>query len=133
MYNLKITKEQAEVIIKALDLFSRIGIAQFEEILKHPTWQKRIWSGEVDLDHIREAEHSIDMAKFLITGERHGGPGITVADEPNRVAYDILQVIQHRLAWDEKPEGGIQVNFRDPIKWSDQPLAKIEKENNDEE
>ena len=126
MYNLNITKEQAEVLIKALDLYSRIGIGQFEEILKHPTWRYKLISSDHQIN--RAAEIMIADLRQLITGERHGGPGITVSEEHNRIAYDMLQVIQHRLAWDENPEGGTQVNFHDPIQWADHGLAEIEKE-----
>ena len=128
MYNLKMTKEQAEILVKALDLYSRIGIGQFEEILNHPTWQKRSFSSEVDYKDLREAEYFIANVKQLIIGQSHGGPGMSVSEEHNRIAYDILQVIQHRLAWDEKPEGDTHVKFHEPHQCADHKMVEIERE-----
>lgn len=132
MYKMTLTKEQAEVLVKALDLFSRVGCGQFEEVLRHPTWYlKAVLSDKpVSMQDIRS---HIDEAKYLLTGLKSGvAVGITVADEPNRVAYDILQVIQHRLAWDENPEGGMETSYHEPMMWSEQPAAKIEKEEENE-
>jgi len=128
MYNLKITKEQAEILVKALDLYSRIGIGQFEEILKHPTWQRRIFSDKMSYTSLDEARYFLDNVRQIITGQRHGGIGITVSEEHNRIAYDILQVIQHKLAWDDKPEGDTTVKFHEPMQRANHKMATIEKE-----
>jgi len=44
-----------------------------------------------------------------------------------RIAWDLQQVIRHRLAWDRNPKGGIQVSFDDPLKSSREPLASIKR------
>jgi len=132
MYKLTLTKEQAAVIAQALDLFSRIGCGQFEEILRHPTIVKKLYKlidSDKYLKSREEAQYGIRVAKKVITGfEPNSSESIVVADEPNRIAYDIFQVIRNRIAWDEKPAGGMEVDFTDPTKWSEQPLPQIEQE-----
>jgi hypothetical protein len=125
-YTLTMNKEQAEVICKALDLFSRIGCGQFEEILKHPTIEKDIIYGKVQHVYVQLARKELDIAKQMLTGHPPGvSTGITVADEPNRIAYDVFQVIRNRLAVDNNDHEH-SVYRQDPMKWSDQPLPTIE-------
>ena len=51
--------------------------------------------------------------------------------EEAKIAYDLHQVIRHQLAWDQKPEGDITVDFDTPVKFSRQALATISKESSD--
>ena len=43
MATIKLTNKQLRLIQTALDLYSRVGILQFEEILSHPTIEKLIY------------------------------------------------------------------------------------------
>lgn len=125
MYRLDMNEEQAKIICKALDLFSRVGCGQFEEIMRHPTIEKDIMQGKVGRGHIDVSRRLLDEAKNLLTGHPIGvSTGITVADEPNRVAFDIFQVIRNRLAVDNNdPE--MSVHRHKPMKWSEQPLPVV--------
>lgn len=130
MYKITLNKEQAELLVKALDLFSRVGCGQWEEILRHPTLAKRIMQSKTG-SPVREARAYIDSAKKIITGFDGGvSEGITTADEPNQVAYDMLQVLQHRLDRDANRENGIGVRnyLIEPTQWSDSPMIEISKE-----
>lgn len=40
---IEITEKQANLIIRALDFYSRIGIGQFERIKEHPTFEKILY------------------------------------------------------------------------------------------
>ena len=42
MAKLELTNKQLRLVQTALDLYSRIGILQFEEILRHPTLEQVI-------------------------------------------------------------------------------------------
>jgi len=128
MYNLKVTREQAEVLTKVLDMFSRIGIGQLEEILRHPAYNLKVVTGEINLARSRRARELLNEVRSLITGQRQGGIGIPLSDEQNKIAYDILQVVQHRLAWDERPEGSSEIWFQEPMREANHPLAEIEEE-----
>ena len=46
-----------------------------------------------------------------------------------RIAWDIQQVIRHRIAWDRNPKGNITVDFDSPLKTSDEQLPIIEEDN----
>jgi len=130
MYNLKITKEQAEIMEKALDLFSRIGTGQFEEILRHPTWRKKMLTGEIKPSAIAIAKRNIDGAKKLITKFDSGASmSIVGASEDTRSAYDILQVIRYSI-WqdsDNKEDTAHLVNAQKPMKLADHSLPEMNK------
>jgi len=81
-------------------------------------------------ENIREAENLLYEVKKLLTGLKHNvNPGITMVNNNAKIAYDLHQVIRHRLAWDENPEGDFwNVFFDTPMQVSDQPLAEINKE-----
>lgn len=122
-YTLAITEEQARVLVNACDFFSRIGIGQLDRVLDEFRFSK-----DVSPEKLDEARKFIDHAKFLLTGfppnASHGIRSPQVKDI-YRVAYDLQQVIRHRLAWDAKPEGGIGVHFDEPWRSSNEPLATI--------
>jgi hypothetical protein len=132
MYVLVVNDEQAEVLAKALDLFSRIGCGQIEELLRHPTIQKKLYElidSDKYLDTKNEAEILIGKLKKLLVGfDLNASQSITIAHEPNRVAYDIFQVLRNRIAWFKRPAGGMEVDFHEPIKWSEQPLPEVKRE-----
>jgi hypothetical protein len=140
-YNLHLTGEQADTIVKALNLFMRVGMGEFTEILEHPT----IRTARLSTPGSLPEPHNWRESLFRIQREvfpklRSGNYGITspeIGDE-NRIAYDLFQVIQHRRSWDEPfgqaavaienghtPTG---VNFQEPMQVGPQPLARIEKE-----
>ncbi len=124
-YTLDINEEQAEVLCKALDLFSRIGCGQFERILGHPTIKKSLLQKENAQVARRVSASLLDTAKQILTGHGTGSStSITVADKPNRVAYDIFQVIRNRLAIDND-EHELSVHRHEPQKWSEQSLPVI--------
>lgn len=124
MYTLNMNEEQAKIMCKALDLFSRVGCGQIEEIMRHPTIEKRLLHGESQYAR-RVSATILDAAKHILTGHGTGSStGITVADEPNRVAYDIFQVIKHKLAINNN-EHELSVHRHEPMQWSEQPLPVV--------
>ncbi len=123
MYNLKFNQEQAQIIIRALDLYARIGIGQFESILD--VYDRPCNLDLKERDGIREG---LRHAKLCAGHPENGSFGIhnsKVRDE-FRAAFDIQQVIRHRVAHDRSPEGGNQIDFDTPYRISSQPLPEIE-------
>jgi hypothetical protein len=127
-YQLWLTEKQAQVLVNALDLYSRIGMGQFSEIahvlrmnvLGNPSWQ---------VDALAKVEEITREASSYWMGGSGDYYGIT-SEKINdifRVAWDLQQVIRYRLAWDRKPEGGIQVHFDEPWKSSTEDFAIIKK------
>lgn len=119
-YRLTLSKSQAETLIRALDLYTRIGLGQLEEIA-------HMFAFEISPDEKDRLRAHLDQAKLVLGHPANGSHGINSieVDDDFRAAYDIQQVVRHRLAWDKKPEGGIQVNFDEPRQTSDQPLPQI--------
>ena len=132
MYNLKINKNQAEVISKALDLYSRIGAGQISEILWHPSVAEKMWVKNSNLSenqmNQKLVRQLLDDIKRIIWGYKpNENGGISMAEEIDKIAYDLHQVIRHKIAWDGKPKGGNTVDFHKPMKYSKEELAKMER------
>jgi len=128
-YQLFLTEKQAQVLVSALDLYSRIGMGQLSEVayvlrmnaLGNPNGQADVLAKVEDLT--REA------ASYWMGGSgSYYGIFSEKINDSFRVAWDLQQVIRYRLAWDRNPEGGIQVIFDEPLKSSQEPLACIKKQ-----
>lgn len=133
-YNLKIDEKQAHVLIKALDLYSRIKCGQIKEVGN--ILRDAICAGEREGPQVKNmelADQLLDKVAMLyfpelpMPGASHSIRSAPGVDE--RVAYDIQQVIRHRIAWDgvepgKTPQG---VWGYEPSATAQHPLAKIEK------
>jgi len=119
-YQITLNREQAQTISKALDFHSRIIGGQFQEIID------LFWDAKPE--NVKEAEKILTRLKYLLTGMgEDGNLGIGNISENGRNAYDLHQVIRHRLALD-KPESRheFSVDFRSPSQYGTQPFAQIE-------
>jgi len=124
-YELSISEKQARVILASLDLFSRIGIGQLREVLRHPQYQLKMID---DNETYTYCQRLLDQVKKLLTGHGpHSSYGVCHPEvhEDSNIAYDLLQVIRHRLSWDRIPDGGPEINFDPPIQFSEEELAEI--------
>lgn len=129
-YQLTISEKQTRVIMYALDLFSRIGIGQLEEILRHPQYANVIFNNNATYKVCKELLDEIK--RYLTNFPPHASYGIGHPEVHGdcTISYDLVQVIRHRLAWDNNPEGGIQVDFGKPMRFSnEEELAKIKQIN----
>lgn len=101
-YNLKCNEEQLKVIQKSLDLFSRILIGQIDEVV-HVFRNENINNYKFDFNKINNLSHEIRKLKTNIELCPNSSFGIHNSDfvpDSSRKAYDILQVIRHKLSWD---------------------------------
>jgi hypothetical protein len=119
-YSLEVTEKQSEVLCAALEMYSRVQTGQFWAMAE--PWY-------FNHDNHRQLYDALDALKPIIFPELphngyHGIHSPKVADEA-QMAWDIQQVIRHRLAWDKTPEGGIGVSFHDPLLSGLAPAAKI--------
>jgi hypothetical protein len=124
-YTLELSRTQCQVLVSALDNFSRLGMGQFYTVVSEhiPRNFRSINMQEVNdmCDKLKLAVHS-----GLDTNAYHGIHSGEISDY-YRVAWDLHQVIRHRISWDEHPEGGMTVNFDTPMRSSEkEELAKIE-------
>lgn len=122
---LELTKEQAETVVRALDLYSRIGCGQFHEI------------EAVLLSRWREAESNDEVRKSLDAAKNHMFPGIggnTYFSIVNRKvpldfrrAFDLMKCIQRPLAIARDPNPRYPTVDYDGalLNVSDEPLPRV--------
>jgi hypothetical protein len=126
---LKLNEEQANLIKKALDFYSRMHMGQFEEILHIP-----IKHANKEIEHCCGyrggcEDYLIRALKKELTGMDGDYQGISSKDMPDyvRTCKDLCEVIRNGLAWYSNPKGDIYVDFDRPFHWNRKiPLATIE-------
>ncbi|MAE81284.1 MAG: hypothetical protein CMB80_01020 [Flammeovirgaceae bacterium] len=125
IYNLKLSPEHARIVVAALDLYSRIGMGQFEEIPAIFRLDRRIDRDQLDtvrqlVDAIKETLFQLPPnASFSICSEKDVLPDY-------RTAYDIECVLRQQVATIEKHHK-MSVWHGDPLHTNkDIPLVKCE-------
>lgn len=122
-YTLTLDPTQARVVIAALDLYSRVGMRQFDAIGSAITFELRREGDEREaIDAILEARKAFDVAKQALGFGSGSSLGIRGAPRPARIAYDVQQVLRQRVANQESP-GGWSTWHDDPLPTDDHPLA----------
>ena len=118
MYNLKISKKQASIIIESLNLYSRLLCGQTEEISN--LFMFSFFDKDISLPKVKEICNELKKTVFpeLQKNESYGIYQDSIGENP-KIAYDMIQVIRHKLAWDRKPDGGNTVDFGKPLKTSE--------------
>lgn len=137
-YTLTVTPEQARVISTACELLARLGLGQWPEFLRH-------MPGQVPMEYHNAIDRLLpEMARLLsehgpqgtaINGwNSHLGVGSPHVRDAAHTAFDLHQVIRHRLAWDAaKAEGKdkdrmhtMGVQYDTPMHYGREPPAKME-------
>lgn len=139
-YDLKITRKQAEVLSMACEFLSRIQCGQIREVFEHLPLQTEI---EYETLHEIQDQISLMMPVILKRGIDGWSRSFSIgSDEVHKsagIAYDLHQVIRHKLSWEKAVKRGviksedsprkfpemITVDFDDPRKVSAEPLAQI--------
>lgn len=133
-YKLTITEHQASVINRALDFYSRMLIGQVREI-KNVYKMERNFNDLPDHDQADEAIEKVRELYFP-GHPSNGSFGIYSPEVPDsaRIAWDIQQVIRHRIAWRRAGDPSERdwstmtgVTYDEPMKSSSkEDLPKIE-------
>lgn len=112
-YSLQLNRRQALIVSEALDLYSRIHLGQFREVVR-PEWWNRDGksSAETFLMQARAALFP-DLGTYV--GASYGITQREEVHDAARISFDLYHAICHRLAWDRNPSGSIQVDY-DPIR-----------------
>lgn len=135
-YTLTLTASQMHVLSRAAEVLARLGIGQIPDALRElPA------SGDIDWSAWHDDCEAVCkiMSKHMpnkINGW-NSNLGINNADNGARIAWDLHQVIRHRLAWDRAIEQGITdgasrdwsqmmgVCYDEPMKTAPEPLAAV--------
>lgn len=123
MYQLTVSDEHVSMLLRALDLYSRVGCGQFERILE--LFQDDPRRRE---DNVIQWETLFRLFKQqLLSLKGNASYSICSPEIPvdYRLAWDMLQVIQHHIAWAVQPEGGHLVKFDLPMNVSGIPFCTI--------
>jgi hypothetical protein len=113
--------QTARIVVDALDMYSRIGLGQLDEIVSLGRFGllTNAKGEKPSADALEDAEYHLAQAKQALFGyapnASHGIFSDKVA-ERFRTAWGALKAIRHRLAWDRTPTGGIQVSFDEPMR-----------------
>ena len=144
-YTLTITEEQARALQYATDVLQRVQLGQWEEIvdwlpLKKPTDYTKLHEDRRIIGKIL-SEHMVDQIDGYGSSLGIGHPDLP---KNNGVLYDLNCVIRRKLAIDSAVEDGIienenvsrndmpiTVNFDVPMHWGTEPLAKMERVDQD--
>ena len=137
-YTIELNEHQAQTIAQACEILARLGIGQFRDALEQlPTTAFRPDGWNEDMDTIGRmlSKHTISNVDGW-----HSSLGIHQKQvrEQSKDAWDLYQVIRHRLSWDRAISEGITdgksrnwsggmmgVNYDEPHKTSAQPLTTI--------
>ena len=140
-YTLTITESQARALSFACDVLQRVQLGQWREIVDWLPLKKPIDYEELHQDkQIIGAILSKHMIDNIDGGASSLGIGHPDLPKNNGVLYDLYCVIRRKLAVERAVEEGlienenvsrnqmpITVDFDTPMKWGDQPLAKMER------
>lgn len=131
-YTLTLNEHQAEVIKRACERYMRLCIGQLEYVTDVTIWGE----AEPKEGHAIEANRVrayTEALKYEMFGfQMNESWGIGQAPAKAKTAYDIEQVIRHRLAWDLRPpkDGNtmLNINYDTPMKYGEHDLPKMEGE-----
>lgn len=135
-YVLKLREEDARIVSRACELFTRLHIGQLDELVFE---LMKYQEGDEDFSQKREIAKSLLMSVRSLmfpelppfAGASHGA-GHT---EQDGRAWNVYQVLRSQIAWQNNPEGGYTVDFAEAINLLGFPLPEctVEKEAANEE
>ena len=143
---IELTKKHQEVIIKALDLYSRVLMGQFEAINSTLLWEgfykmnprsKENRDFESEMEKRDESLQLLEELKQINGFYVNESFGISSTVEPARIAYEMQKVISCHKSWGEAGKNPLTderdwstmvgVSYDMPLKITEEPLPKITK------
>ena len=109
LYKIEGTEDQIALISHACEVLARIRIGQINAVIN-------------ELPLVDDTDNYALLLK--LESELHP---ITKTHIPIDESFILHQTIRHRLSWDRFPEGGMTVNFDEPLVINDKPFIKVER------
>ena len=140
-YTLRINEAQARAIAHACEVLARLGMGQFRDALECLPLKEYAPDGwHEDMEGIA---HILKKHTTIAHDVAYHGISSAKTSTESKTAWDVYQVIRHRLAWDAaKAEGhpgeseatrpSWSVVYDQPMKTSAEPLAWIERMRDDQ-
>lgn len=127
-YEIHLSEKAIYIIIQALDLYSRVGMGQLETVkdvlLKSEKSRENILKNRDAIERLLDLVKEMAMELSPSSYQSIMSPEIS---DDFRTAYDMIQVLRNRLAWDREPKGGFTVDFDPLFQTSPDPPVKIKK------
>ena len=126
------TVEQARGMMRAIDLYMRLLMGQFDE-LEHLFFAEEndpIFERTTDYYAREEFKYYLKRIKKHVypTLEYNASWGITGRPCPERatMVYDMYKTMDHAISWHQNPKGGWTVNYDKPMHWyKELPLPEV--------
>jgi hypothetical protein len=140
-YTLTITQEQATVIATACEFLARIQSGQIKEAFDHLPLDENIDWGVYHEIQDNLTKRLPEILKGGIDGWHSSfGVGNPELPKSHDIAWDLYQVLRHKLAWERAVKEGLIesedsprkfpemmfVSYDTPMQFGTEPLAKIE-------
>ncbi|MGD9725369.1 MAG: hypothetical protein AB7L09_03055 [Nitrospira sp.] len=105
------TPEQARAVVRALDMYLRVHIGQFNII------SEQFIGAGIDTRKMEDLLFEARSLAFpgLFAGRGHSFSASGCPREDAKIAYDVLQVVRRTEALGRHPEGGMTVDFNEPL------------------
>ena len=114
--------QSVKEIIKALDLYSRLLIGQYDEILVNAAFKTKLYKLYQNKELYQQIIDTLIHIRKICINELHArglnaSLGIWHPLTPLQAkrAYDIQQILRYQMAYHEHPEGGHTVDFNTPF------------------
>ena len=129
---LEVTDRQADTIVKALDLWARLGAGELTTLLSHPDISKRLVTDTgITTEEVRRL--LTHLASVIFNLPKGTGYGILAKEihESNRIAFDLMQAIRHRLVWSragnppKRTPDMISIAYDEPMQTAKEPMPLV--------
>ncbi|WP_455233489.1 hypothetical protein [Geopseudomonas aromaticivorans] len=131
-YTLTLSAQQAAVLQHAMEVYARLGMGQVDDAL-------RCLPAPATVDICERAEVIREVERQLAPVMRGPDGRLPPTSPQSKSAWDLYQVIRHRLAWDRAYAKGILkpgeprrwsemfgCQYDEPLPSSGEPLARME-------
>lgn len=99
--NLELNEEQTDIVLKALELYTRMGTGQVSALLTHPSFENL-----EEKEHFEANDALFQMKKTVFPQLKGSGDSMSLHNErvvmEAKNAYDIMQVVKHQFAIADK-------------------------------
>lgn len=131
-YTIELTERQAAIVSQACELVARLGINQVKEIFEFLP----IDFNNIDYSAYHDDQRAIES---ILNKHMKKTPYNDSGEARSNIAWDLYTVIRKEIAWEHAVQEGyiasksdprnwrkmMGVSYDDPMKTSNQPLAKV--------
>lgn len=118
---LTLTREQALVVENACEMLARLHLGQFHFI----TERLFKYNGNMNEYCSRRdmANDLLKLASFEIFGRgAYNSPKISEKSDECERAWLVYTTLRHARSWHDNPNGGVTVNFDEPLPFNGEPM-----------